>query len=370
MKSTWEYKALSEVCTLLTDGNWIESKDQSPEGIRLVQTGNIGIGIYKDKGDKARFISEETFKALNCTEIFEGDVLVSRLPDPIGRSCIIPNLHQRAITAVDCTILRFQPGFLNKFFVYYTLSSAYEHSLMNEITGSSRKRISRSNLSAISVPVPSVNEQIAIISELDSLSDIIDRKNSQLLDFDLLSLSLFHEMFGDPILNEKGWHQRGFESCIQKVKYTTKLQSKDFRSEGKFPIISQEEDFISGYWDNEADVFRVPSPVVIFGDHTRVLKYVDFDFVLGADGVRILLPTKDIEPLFLLYFLKASRIPSLGYSRHFKLLKEMMVSVPPIEEQKRFAQIIMEIDKQKAIVRGSLSQAKLLFDSRIDYWFN
>ena len=84
---SWEVKPLGELGSLFTDGDWIETKDQSPEGIRLVQTGNIGVGVFKDRRDKARWISEETFDRLKCEEIFEGDILVSRLPDPVGRAC-------------------------------------------------------------------------------------------------------------------------------------------------------------------------------------------------------------------------------------------------------------------------------------------
>ena len=108
-KGAYTMVQLGELAELFTDGNWIESKDQSPTGIRLIQTGNIGIGDYIDKkAERARFISEETFKRLGCTEVFPGDVLVSRLPDPVGRACAIPDLGIRMITAVDCTIIRFR----------------------------------------------------------------------------------------------------------------------------------------------------------------------------------------------------------------------------------------------------------------------
>lgn len=95
---------LEDICTVFTDGDWIESKDQADEGIRLIQTGNIGMGAYLEKEEKAKYISEETFNKLKCTEIFSGDILVSRLPEPVGRACIIPEKKERMITAVDCTI--------------------------------------------------------------------------------------------------------------------------------------------------------------------------------------------------------------------------------------------------------------------------
>ena len=102
----WKTFKLKEICSVFTDGDWIETKDQSAEGIRLVQTGNVKIGKFADRRDKARYISKETFKRLNCTEVMEGDILVSRLPEPVGRACVIPELQEKAITAVDCTVIR------------------------------------------------------------------------------------------------------------------------------------------------------------------------------------------------------------------------------------------------------------------------
>ena len=117
MKSKWEYKTLGDVVSFVADGDWIESRYQSDNGFRLIQTGNIGNGIFKAKEDKPHYISEKTFDELKCTEIFKGDCLISRLPDPIGRACIIPDFGSRMITAVDCTILRFKDFVLPKFFV-------------------------------------------------------------------------------------------------------------------------------------------------------------------------------------------------------------------------------------------------------------
>ena len=92
---------LSSLCATFIDGDWIESKDQSDNGIRLIQTGNVGFGFFKGREDKSRYITEETFKKLNCTEVVPGDILISRLPDPIGRACIVPEGIGKAITAVD-----------------------------------------------------------------------------------------------------------------------------------------------------------------------------------------------------------------------------------------------------------------------------
>ena len=160
---------LDELCAHFGDGDWIESKDQSEEGIRLIQTGNVGNGDYKDKDDKARYISEETFARLNCTEVVAGDILISRLPDPIGRACIVPEMP-KAITAVDCTIVRLKPILLPEYFVGFTKTPMYTAQIDTFTTGSTRKRVSRANLGSILVPVPDLSLQqrfVAIAEQSD-----------------------------------------------------------------------------------------------------------------------------------------------------------------------------------------------------------
>ena len=120
-----------------------------------------------------------------------------------------------------------------------------------------------------------------------------------------------------------------FEQCIEQVVYTAKVQRKTFLSDGAYPIVSQEDAFINGYWDNEADLFKIATPIVVFGDHTKVLKYVDFDFVLGADGVKILQPRDFLLPVLLLPA-TSSDLDSLGYARHYKLLKELKLAYPAL----------------------------------------
>ena len=154
---------LDELCLHFGDGDWIESKDQSEEGIRLIQTGNVGNGEYKDKDDKARYISEETFIRLGCTEVFPGDILISRLPDPIGRACIVPEMP-KSITAVDCTIVRLKADVLSTFFVNFTKTPMYTMQIDSFTTGSTRKRISRANLGSVMVPVPDLARQERFVS--------------------------------------------------------------------------------------------------------------------------------------------------------------------------------------------------------------
>ncbi|WEN15611.1 restriction endonuclease subunit S [Rhodanobacter sp. AS-Z3] len=138
-----------------------------------------------------------------------------------------------------------------------------------------------------------------------------------------------------------------------------------FLTDGKLPIISQESDFINGYWDNEADAIRIDSPVVVFGDHTQVLKLVDFDFVVGADGVKILKPKDFLDPAFLRYFLEANPTPSLGYARHYRHISGMEIPLPPLEEQKRIVAVLDQafaaLDRARAHAEANLADAEALF---------
>ena len=166
-----------------------------------------------------------------------------------------------------------------------------------------------------------------------------------------------------------GWETKPFEDCIEPVTYTQKIQRKDFLEDGAFPVISQEADFINGYWDNAADVFKVSRPVVIFGDHTKVWKYVDFDFVLGADGVKVLPPKSFLLPKFFFYQLQTANLDSLGYARHYKLLKELDIAYPKPAEQRRIVGILDEafegLATAKANAEQNLQNARALFESHL-----
>ena len=169
----WGTQPLRSVAQLL-DGDWIESKDQSADGVRLIQTGNIGIGYFIPKDGNARFISEETFCRLKCIEVVPGDCLISRLPDPAGRSCLIPDMGSRMITAVDCTIVRFNlKKIIPYLFISFSQTDQYFSEVQAQASGSTRLRISRDNLSNIEIPLTSLHEQQKIADCLSSLDELI-----------------------------------------------------------------------------------------------------------------------------------------------------------------------------------------------------
>ena len=192
----WDKYELGKLCEKFTDGDWIESKDQSNSGLRLIQTGNIGIAEYLDKPRSKKWISNETFEKLHCEEVFPGDILISRLPEPAGRACIVPDIAVRMITAVDCTIVRTSADVSNKFLVQYLSSQRYFNKVNAVLAGGTRQRISRSNLSSLSVLIPKdFKEQEAIGSYFAHLNTAISLQQQKLDKLQSLKKALLEKMF-------------------------------------------------------------------------------------------------------------------------------------------------------------------------------
>ena len=149
------------------------------------------------------------------------------------------------------------------------------------------------------------------------------------------------------------------EIFIDKTKYGIKVQTSEYGEHGKHIIIDQGQTQIAGYTDREDGLFE-EVPVVIFGDHTRVIKYVDEPFFLGADGVKVL-RSKDNNAnyKYLYYALKNTKIPNTGYNRHFKWLKEVKIKYPDRERQDEIVEIL---DKVSDVIRKRQDELSKLDD--------
>lgn len=173
----WAVAPLAELIApdgLFSDGDWVESKDQDPDGaIRLLQLADVGDGFFVDKSN--RFVNDQKFEELRCTEIFEGDVLIARMPDPLGRACLAPKLAQRCITVVDVAILR--PGLASvkpKWVMHFLNAPPVRQVIELQSSGTTRRRISRGNLTQLALPVPPLPEQKRIADKLDALLARVD----------------------------------------------------------------------------------------------------------------------------------------------------------------------------------------------------
>jgi type I restriction enzyme, S subunit len=158
----------------LADGDWIETKDQSEDGgVRLIQLADIGVGEFLNKS--ARFVTEETEVRLSCTRLAVGDVLIARLPNPIGRACIFPDIGQPAITAVDVAILRLDANISGEFIVLAMNAPPLREQIEAYGKGATRFRVSTGHLKTIRIPLPPLAEQHRIVAKVDELMALCNR---------------------------------------------------------------------------------------------------------------------------------------------------------------------------------------------------
>ncbi|WP_343532531.1 restriction endonuclease subunit S [Pedobacter sp.] len=161
------------------------------------------------------------------------------------------------------------------------------------------------------------------------------------------------------------WLFVNFEQAIEKTNIITKLSSKEYSNEGVFPVVDQGANLISGYVDDEKVLYKGNLPIVIFGDHTRNIKFIDFPFAIGADGTKVLSPKKNINIRFFYYYLKSLNIPDFGYSRHFAVLKELDFPIPPLAEQERIVTKLDTLFAQHEAIKQALERIpQLLKDFR------
>lgn len=182
---------------LFRDGDWVESKDQDPTGdVRLVQLADIGEGVYLNKS--ARFLTSSKAKELRCTFLHPGDLLVARMPDPIGRACVFPGDPKPCVTAVDVCIVRPDPELVDVQWLKWATNSPEFRSHLGRFTaGTTRKRISRKNLEQVPLTIPPLPEQRRIAAILDK-ADAIRRKRQETIRLmEEFRLSVFLDMFGN-----------------------------------------------------------------------------------------------------------------------------------------------------------------------------
>jgi type I restriction enzyme S subunit len=177
---TWSSVALESLTKLFADGDWIETPFIVDEGIRLIQTGNIGVGRFIDKPESRRYISAGAFASLGCTDVVPGDLLICRLADPVGRACIVPADVGRAITSVDCAIARVDASLADTKFLRLLMGTRSWLDKCERVAGgTTRKRISRSNLGALHVEIPGLKEQRRIADVVELVETDLERLREQ-----------------------------------------------------------------------------------------------------------------------------------------------------------------------------------------------
>ena len=169
----------------------------------------------------------------------------------------------------------------------------------------------------------------------------------------------------------ESWATESVADCIVPVSVAgkTKIQSRDYKSSGRFPVIDQGQERIAGWTDDESAVIETPLPLVVFGDHTRAFKFLDVPFARGADGTQLLRPKPGIDPLFFFYACRAIDLPARGYNRHFTVLKDKELSYPGgYGEQKAIAAVLRQTESllaQQSALLEMLQELKRAAMSRL-----
>jgi len=185
----WEVKTLFDLAgrkkELFDDGDWIESEHIKTEGIRLIQTGNIGVGSFIEKGDK-KYINEASFSSLRCKQLMRGDLLVCRLAEPAGRCCVLPDIgEERVVTSVDVTIFRPPQELADRRFLCQVFSTQdWFKTVSDRSGGTTHKRISRGALGRLSINLPKVPEQTAIaqiLTDMDAELTALEQRREKTL---------------------------------------------------------------------------------------------------------------------------------------------------------------------------------------------
>lgn len=224
---------------IFMDGDWVETKDQDQNGeVRLTQLADIGVGEFLNRS--SRFLTSDKAKELNCTFLKLGDILIARMPDPIGRACIFPGDKRPCVTVVDVCIVRPDPNLVNnRWLMWIVNSSQFRHQLKPYLSGTTRQRISRRNLQNLALKIPPLEEQRRIAAILDK-ADAVRRKRKEAIALtEELLRSAFLEMFGDPVTNPKGWNSGTILDVVANPKsdvrcgpFGTQLKVEEIVSEG------------------------------------------------------------------------------------------------------------------------------------------
>jgi type I restriction enzyme S subunit len=210
---------------LIIDGDWVESKDQNPDGdVRLIQLADIGDGNYLNKS--ARFLTSSKARELRCTMLRPGDVLISRMADPIGRACIFPGDPKPCVTVVDICVARPDGQFVVSDWLKYAINEPrFRATVLSRAVGATRPRVSGKNLQAMTVNVPSLDEQMRLVDLLSRAENIVRMRRDAEQKAKEIIPALFLDMFGDPATNPNGWPLKRLGTIVERFEGGKNVQA-------------------------------------------------------------------------------------------------------------------------------------------------
>ena len=378
MKEGWEYKKLGEVCEI-TMGQSPDSKSYNKDGRGLpFFQGCADFGILNPN------ISTYCSEPKKVAEPL--DILMS-VRAPVG------TLN---IANTKCCIGRGLASFReikNKSsykFLYYLLKSSEKY-FQDNSTGATFKAIGKELVVNYKIKIPSINKQIEISSELDLLSGVIEKQKAQLEELDKLAQSIFHDMFGDPVTNEKGWELRKLKELGQLGRGVSKHRPRNAPEllGGSMPLIqtgdvSNSGMYITAYSSTYSEIGVAQSKVWLAGTLCITIAanigncaILTFDACFPDSVVGFIANEKVALKEYVYYIFERmqsileANAPAVAQKNiNLKILDELLIPLPPLSLQQEFAAKMEAIEAMKAKVRQSLKEAETLFNERMDYYFN
>lgn len=389
MRKGWEYKKLGEVCDVI-NGYAFKSSKYTSQGTRIIRITNVQKGYVVDNDPK--FYSDEDFKDLFQYSLFEGDLVMS-LTGNVGRVGILQKNMLPAALNQRVACLRVKSKKMQLNYLFHLLNSnLFENAAIQSARGIAQLNMSTEWLKNYIIPLPPLSTQLAIVSELDKINELIRLKKEQLKDFDNLAQSLFYEMFGDPAENEKGWEVKklGDISSIG-TGSTPNRKNKDFYKNGTYPWVKSTEVCNLPIYSVEEYITEEAlknSNCTLYPPNTILMAMYGQGKTRGQIGllkieactnqaVAAIMPTKEVvdeiflsQHLMLMY--EHIRNMARGGNQanlNLSIVKSIQIFLPPLSLQRLFAQRIEQIEREKSEVQKSIQDLETLLASRMQYWF-
>lgn len=393
MREGWTYKRLTEVCTTITDGSHNPPKGIEHSNYRMISSQNIFDGELKIYDDNVRFLTEEDhYKEDKRTKLSKGVVLLT-IVGTIGRSCVLNGDEGYLTLQRSVAVLHPSSEIQSRFLMYCLIGN--RNKMEKEAHGIAQRGIYLKQLSALVIPTPPNNVQQSIVAELDKINELIRLKKSQLSDLDSLAQSIFYDMFGDPVENEKGWEVKKMEEICTNIVDCPHSTPRKSDSVTDYPCIRTSE--LKGgaiSWDTmqylekeeyEIRIARLKPEAgdIVFGREGTIGDAVilpkGYNFSLGQRTMLLRANTEIISNIFLHRVILSEwikqqieyvNVSSTVAHVNMKDFKQFAVPLPPLPLQQSFATRITAIEQQKQRISSSIKDLETLLASRMQYWFD
>lgn len=388
MKEGWEYKKLGEVCSVL-NGFAFKSSKYTDSGTRVIRITNVQKGFIVD--DDPKYYPSQEMQDLNQYELRENDLLMS-LTGNVGRVGLLQKELLPAALNQRVACLRIKDNTLSlKFLFHWLNSTVFEQDAIFSASGIAQKNLSTEWLKSYKIGIPSLSKQQHIVEELDLLSSIIEKKKAQLNELDNLAQSLFYEMFGDPVNNDKSWKLSSLKMMGEIGRGISKHRPRNAPEllGGTMPLIqtgdvANAEMYIRTYNSTYSDLGVSQSKTWKSGTLCiTIAATIGKCAILGFDacfpdsvvGFTVNKSVCNNEYVYFIFrrlqAILEGNAPAVAQKNiNLKVLSNLDIPLPPIDLQNQFASKIEAIEHQKELIKQSIKEVETLFNSRMDYYFN